>query len=356
MKKVQIRVISWLLLLSLLLGGCAVEQPVNTDGTTIQVTTQATEVIQEATLQTQGIDAVTQPTQQVSETQVATQPAIQETEPPKQTQPTEAAKPSVPAGSSFQIHFIDVGQADAALILCDGKAMLIDGGNKDDSNVMYTYLKKNDISYLDYVVGTHPHEDHVGGIPGALNYATAGTVYIPQKTNSTKAYKDFITAANNKAERIVTPKVGDTFSLGSAQCTILAVDTEDDNNNSSIVMRIVYGNTSFMFTGDAEREVENHILDSGATVKSTVLKVGHHGSNSSTQYRWLREVAPEYAVICVGKGNSYGHPTENTLSRLRDAEVTTFRTDLQGDIICTSDGNTVSFTTARNKDIDTLTK
>ena len=245
-----------------------------------------------------------------------------------------------------------MGQADAALVLCDGKAMLIDGGNAADSNLMYTYLKKQGITHLDYVIGTHAHEDHIGGIAGALNYATAGKVYCPVTSYDTKAFQNFVKAAQNRGCSIIVPKVGESFSLGSANCKILAVNTESDPNNTSIVLRITYGSTSFLFTGDAEREVEQVLLDKGSTLKSTVLKVGHHGSATSTSYPFLREVAPAYAVISVGKDNTYGHPTEGTLSRLRDAEAKTFRTDMQGDIICTSNGKSVSFTVSRNKDAD----
>jgi len=257
-----------------------------------------------------------------------------------------------PHNSSFEVHFIDVGQADAALVMCDGKAMLIDGGNVGDSSTLYSYLQKYDITHLDYVIGTHAHEDHIGGIAGALNYASVGIAYCPVKTYSSKAFENFVKAVENHGVSITVPSVGTTFSLGSASCQVLAVNVGSDTNNTSIVLRITYGDTSFMFTGDAELEVEQEILNQGFTLQSTVLKVGHHGSETSTGYVWLREVMPEYAVISVGTGNSYGHPTEEVLSRLRDAEVNTFRTDMQGDIICVSDGNTVTFTVSKNPDAD----
>lgn len=263
--------------------------------------------------------------------------------------------PETPApaeGSSFAVHFIDVGQADAALILCDGQAMLIDGGNAEDSNLLYTYLKKQDVSHLDYVIGTHAHEDHIGGIAGALNFATAGKVYSPVTDYDTKAFQNFVKAAKSRGCDLTVPKVGETFLLGSAACEILAVNTESDANNTSIVLRITYGQTSFLFTADAERPVEQVLLDSGSELGSTVLKVGHHGSDSSTSYAFLREVSPAYAVISVGKDNTYGHPTQEVLSRLRDADVKTYRTDLQGDVICTSDGKTVTFSTSRNENTD----
>lgn len=254
------------------------------------------------------------------------------------------------AETSFQIHFIDVGQADAALIICDGKTMLIDGGNAADSQIMYSYLQKLDISHLDYVIGTHPHEDHIGGIPGALQYVDSiGTVYSPVTTYTGSAFPKFVTAVQNHGKSIQIPKIGTVFNLGSATCKILAVNTpSEDVNDTSIVMRITYGDNSFMFTGDAELPVETLLLSGNETLKSDVLKVGHHGSSSSTSYLWLRTVDPDYAVICVGADNSYGHPTEAVLSRLRDADVTTYRTDLHGDILCTSDGKNLTFTPSRN--------
>lgn len=262
---------------------------------------------------------------------------------------------TIPIDSTFEVHFIDVGQADAALVLCDGHAMLIDGGNSGDSSLIYSYLKNHGISYLDVVVATHGHEDHVGGLSGALNFASVGKAYCSVTSYDSDAFNDFVKYLGKHDTTITVPKPGDTFQLGSADVQIVGVDgNAADHNNSSIVLRIVYGETSFLFTGDAEREAEQTILSAGYDLESTVLKVGHHGSDSSTSYVFLRAVAPQYGVISVGEGNSYGHPTEDALSRLRDADVTVYRTDLQGTIICTSDGEDVSFAVAKNKDADTL--
>lgn len=257
--------------------------------------------------------------------------------------------------STFEIHYIDVGQADAALVLCDGEAMLIDGGNAEDSNLIFAYLDKLSLDHLEYIVCTHAHEDHVGGLAGALNYATVDVAYSPVTSYESKAFGNFVSYLGKQGVYITVPSAGDTFALGSATVSVLGpINNSAAPNNISIVLRVVYGETSFLFTGDAEREEEQDIIDAGFALDSTVLKVGHHGSETSTSYVFLREVMPEYAVISVGTGNSYGHPTDAVLSRLRDADVTVYRTDMQGDVICTSDGKTVSFSVERNAGIDTL--
>ena len=298
-------------------------------------------------------EATSEPTVEAT-IEVTTEPTTAPTAEPTTVAPTEpttepTTAPSIapiitPENSTFEIHFIDVGQADAALVLCDGKAMLIDGGNAEDSSLLYTYLKNHNISHLDYVIGTHAHEDHIGGLAGALNYASVGTAYCPATSYDTKAFGNFVKALDKHGVSITVPSTGDSFTLGSAACTILAVNTDSsDPNNTSIVLRIVYGDTSFLFTGDAERVVEQAILNRGTNINSTVLKVGHHGSETSTSYVWLREIMPQYAVISVGKDNDYGHPHESTLSRLRDAEVVTFRMDLMSTVIALSDGETIAF-------------
>ena len=256
--------------------------------------------------------------------------------------------PPLSEGSYIQVHYIDVGQADAALVICDGESMLIDGGNVGDSDVIYTYLDKLSMDELDYMVCTHAHEDHVGGLSGALTYATVETAFCPVTDYDSKAFTNFKTNLANQGVDITVPDVGDSFTLGSALVTVLSCDSEnEDPNATSIVLRIDHGETSFLFTGDAEQQTEQEILDAGFDVSATVLKVGHHGSSTSTGYQWLYEVDPDYAVITVGKGNSNGHPHEEVLSRLSDAGVTVYRTDQRGDIVCTGNGTTVSFATAK---------
>lgn len=261
---------------------------------------------------------------------------------------TQIQAPAPVENSSFKVYYLDVGEADAALIQCDGKNMLIDGGNVSDSSFIYSFLKNHNVSHIDVMVASHAHEDHAGGLAGALNYATVGKVYCPTTSYDTDAFTNFKKYVEKQNVQITVPKAGDTFTLGSAKATILGpVKSAENENNNSLIIRVEYGSTSFLFTGDAETAEEQDVLDSGRKLESTVLKVAHHGSESSTGYLWLRTVSPKYAVISVGE-NDYGHPTESVLSRLRDAGVEIYRTDMQGTITCESDGKTVKFTVERN--------
>lgn len=250
---------------------------------------------------------------------------------------------------TLTVTWLDVGQGDAAVIQCGGQSMLIDGGKPEKSSYIYAWLQQHSLSYLDVIVATHVDADHIGGLSGALNYASVGTAYCPETTGTTETFQSFVKYLAQRGKQITVPTAGETFALGGAQIQILGpLHRAEDSNDNSIVLKVSFGATSFLFTGDAERAEEQDLLNSGVNLLSTVLKVGHHGSDTSTSYPFLRAVAPQYAVISVGAGNSYGHPTEAVLSRLRDAGVTTFRTDMQGEITAVSDGQTINFSTAKN--------
>ena len=250
-----------------------------------------------------------------------------------------------PVSDNLAVHFIDVGQADCALVECDGKFMLIDGGNVADSSLVVSYLQKTGVQELEAVICSHAHEDHVGGLPGVLAVFPTKAVYAPTRTYSSKCFDDFLYYTDQQGLTVTIPSVGDTISLGDATATVLGpVKSYADPNNTSIVLMVQFGENKFLFTGDMEVEAENDMLDAGAKVKADVLKVGHHGSNTSTGYRFLYEVDPTYAVISVGAGNTYGHPHDEPMSRLRDADAMIFRTDDLGSIVAVSDGKNITFT------------
>lgn len=262
---------------------------------------------------------------------------------------TGAENTGTAQAGTLTVTWLDVGQGDAAVIQCGGQSMLIDGGKPEKSSYIYAWLQQHGLSYLDVIVATHVDADHIGGLSGALNYASVGTAYCPETTGTTETFQSFVKYLAQRGKQITVPTAGESFALGGAQVQILGpLHRAEDSNDNSIVLKVSFGATSFLFTGDAERAEEQDLLNAGVSLQSTVLKVGHHGSDTSTSYPFLRAVAPQYAVISVGAGNSYGHPTEAVLSRLRDADVTTFRTDMQGEITAVSDGQTINFSTEKN--------
>lgn len=262
-------------------------------------------------------------------------------------QPTAATVP--PSGDGLMVHFVDVGQADCILIECGSEFAIIDGGNKDDGQLVVSYLEQQGVQELSAVICTHAHEDHVGGLPSVLSVYPTAAVYAPTRTYSSNIFDDFLYYTDQQRLEVTIPAPGDTLTVGDAVLTVLGpVQSYAETNDTSIVVRLDYGNTSFLFTGDMEVAAENDMLDywSGNSdiFHVDVLKVGHHGSDTSTGYRFLYEVDPTYGVIPVGKDNSYGHPHAEPLSRLRDAGVTLLRTDELGHILAVSDGKEITFT------------
>ena len=260
--------------------------------------------------------------------------------------PSSAAAAVDTVDAPLEVHFIDVGQALSVLVECDGQFMLYDGGNVDDGSLVVSYLQKQGVEQLQYVFCSHAHEDHVGGLAAVMAKFPAGHAYSPVTEGSTKCFNDFVKYTQQQGLQLEVPSVGTVWPLGSATVTLLGPVTQySETNNTSLVLRIDYGVTSFLLTGDMENTAETDLVNSGANLKADVLQVGHHGSSTSTSYVFLNAVLPEMGIISCGVNNKYGHPHEETLSILRDAGVDVYRTDLLGTITVSSDGQNYTVAT-----------
>ncbi len=244
----------------------------------------------------------------------------------------------------LQIHYIDVGQGDATLIQCDGMNMLIDAGENDKGMQVRAYLEKQGVKKLDYVIGTHPDSDHIGGLDVVIYNFDCGTILMPDYEKDTKTYDDVIQTIKNKHYKITEPIVGTTYELGQAEFTIIAPNRDyDDANDASIGLVLTYGEQSFLFTGDAEEAAEADIVKNGIDIQAKVYKAGHHGSRTSSSEELLELVKPEIVVISCGEDNSYGHPHADILNYCRTNKIPIYRTDMQGTIVVKTDGKRLTW-------------
>jgi len=243
------------------------------------------------------------------------------------------------------IDFIDVGQGDSILIRQGEHAMLIDGGTTECKDDLLNFLKQENVNYLDYIVGTHPHEDHIGSLDDVVNTIDFNEILFPKVTTTTKTFENLVIAVQNKGKKFTAPQVGKEYSLGEAKFVILAPNSGNYQslNDYSIVIKMSYGQNSFLFTGDAESVSEKEILNLGYDIKADVLKIGHHGATTSTTQSFLDAVNPKYAVISCGKNNSYKHPTKTTMEKLSQKKIKVYRTDEQGTIELVSNGKDITF-------------
>ena len=258
---------------------------------------------------------------------------------------TDSPQAEIPDGE-IVVHFIDVGQGDAELIMTsDGKTVLIDSGTPESRTVLTGYLKEQGVKKIDYFVLTHPHADHIGGAAAVLDAFDVVNVIMTDAPTTTSTYKKVLQKIDEKDFGVIFAEAGKEYSLGEAKITILGPvsDYSDDLNNTSIVLRLTYGRTVFMFTGDAEKKAEQDMLTKfpASYFRADVLKLRHHGSSNSTSDGWFFAVSPEYAVISCGRNNDYGHPHREILSLLKKNGTTYFRTDTDGSIVMSSDGESV---------------
>ncbi|NRT70146.1 ComEC/Rec2 family competence protein [Clostridium beijerinckii] len=248
--------------------------------------------------------------------------------------------------SKMFVHYIDVGQGDCILVQVNNKNLLIDSGPKSDRRKLFNYLSELNLNKLDYVIATHPHEDHIGNMDDIIKTYSIGTFYAPKVESTTKSFEDMVDALKDKNLKVhVLKKDSNSIDLGENTKVNVFSPNKDfyyNLNNYSPVIKIQYGNISFLFTGDAEKEVEKEILNNNEDISADVLKVGHHGSSTSTSKDFLKKVNPSIAVISVGKDNIYNHPDAITTKLLDDSNIKTYRTDKDGTIVICSDGSTIS--------------
>ena len=274
-----------------------------------------------------------------------------ETEPPAGPELPTEDEPAAPPEGTLTLTVLEVGKADCLVLQCEGESMIVDGGNEGDEDYILEHLEKMGLSGFEVLVNTHPHEDHLGSLDAVIRAYPVEQAYISPYAHTTKSYENLLTALEEEDVPTAVPEPGDSFALGGATFTVLSpdpdADYDDEINNWSIVLLAEYGDVRFLLMGDAETPVETDLLDAGLDLRADVLKVGHHGSSTSSKRAFLEAVDPDYACITCDYTEKAGAPHEEVAERLDDLGVTVLRTDLQGVLTVSTDGSTVNVTTER---------
>lgn len=241
------------------------------------------------------------------------------------------------------VYYLDVGQADCTVLVSNGEALLIDAGNNDDEELVVDFLSQLGIERLAYAVGTHSHEDHIGGLDAVIRYSDPDHVIMPEEDRTNRTYTDVLDAIEDTGVPVIRPVVGKTYQFGGASFQILGPSGvwKDDPNGYSVCLRVTYGETHFLFTGDAEAAEEKEMLESGLELSCDVFQAGHHGSSTSNTPAFLQAADPIYTVISCGADNEYGHPHWEVVAAFEDQDVQMYRTDQAGTILAVSDGEEI---------------
>ena len=347
------KIIALILIIILTLTGCDIASQPSDEGDAGQYTNEestyfSTDTDNNTSEETEHEDTEFEESQSESTESESSQPEGGQPEggqpeggPPEGGQP-EGGQPEGD-NETLYVNYIDVGQGDSILIKVGDCDILIDAGTANYGSTVSNYLKAQEVDDIELMINTHPDADHCGGLTKVLNDFLVEEVWISKDTSKkTAAYKNFISAISTEGLSAKQPNAGTVFTYEYLTLTVIYSQKGSDSNNSSIIVMLEYGSFKFLFTGDAGQEVESKLVNSGADISCDVLKVGHHGSKYSSTSAFLNATGADYGVICVGAGNSYGHPTNEALNRLYNAGISVYRTDTNGDVVFSTNGTTLT--------------